>query len=71
MDDAGEDRQLLGSGTIPVDVEDDTDEPTPREPPATRAGCASCSVTTSEPPILAILLSILSLAFVRRRRSRR
>jgi MYXO-CTERM domain-containing protein len=43
-DDASEDRQLLGSGTIPVEI---ADEPAPgprREPPATRAGCASCSV---------------------------
>lgn len=49
MDDAGEDRQLLGSGTIPVDVTDEG-EATPHEPPATRAGCASCSVGRAELP---------------------
>ncbi|MFN7700825.1 MAG: hypothetical protein ACK5U8_23210 [Deltaproteobacteria bacterium] len=49
MDDAGEDRQLLGSGTIPVDIEDDADEPA-REPPATRAGCASCGVSSARGP---------------------
>lgn len=71
MDDASEDRQLLGSGVIPVDVEDDADEPTPREPPATRAGCASCTVAASEAPLLAIVGTLLSLALVGRRRSRR
>lgn len=71
MDDANEDRQLLGSGTIPVDVQDDADEPTPREPPATRAGCASCSVASSEPPALAIFAALGTLFLAGRRRSRR
>ena len=72
MDDASEDRQLLGSGVIPVDVQDDAEEPTPREPPATRAGCASCTVASSEAPPLAIAGTLLSLVLARhRRRSRR
>ncbi len=71
MDDASEDRQLLGSGVIPVDVADDADEPTPREPPATRAGCASCTALSAQPPVLVILASLASLALVGRRRSRR
>ncbi|MBX7193741.1 MAG: hypothetical protein K1X94_16920 [Sandaracinaceae bacterium] len=66
--DAREDRQLLGSGTIPVDVVDDTDEPQ-REPPATRAGCASCSVgRTSAPPALWALLAVGLAWLVGRRR---
>lgn len=71
MDDAGEDRQLLGSGTIPVDVEDESDEPGPREPPATRAGCASCSVAGAPAPSALLALSLVSLLALTARRARR
>lgn len=71
MDDASEDRQLLGSGTIPVDVEDETDEPTPREPPATRAGCASCGVASAPAPTSLVLASLAALIALVARRARR
>jgi hypothetical protein len=71
MDDASEDRQLLGSGTIPVDVVDETDEPTPREPPATRAGCASCGVASAPAPTALLMVSLASLLALVARRARR
>lgn len=43
MDDADEDRRRLGSGTVPVDVVDETAPPPRRARPATRAGCSSCA----------------------------
>lgn len=70
MDDAGEDRGRLGSGTIPVEVEDEPDR-TPREAPATRAGCASCSAAGGQTPSLALLGVFGALVLVGRRRSRR
>lgn len=68
MDDAGEDRQLLGSGTIPVDVVDDPEPPAPREPPATRAGCASCSVRSGAEvrTALGLALAVLAIGHARR-----
>jgi len=73
MDDASEDRQLLGSGTIPVEVVDDPEPPAPREPPATRAGCASCAAGSSADvwTPLGITLAILALGGARRGRRRR
>jgi hypothetical protein len=71
MDDANDDRQLLGSGTIPVDVEDESDEPTPREPPATRAGCASCGVAGATAPSALLLASLATLLALVARRTRR
>lgn len=65
---ADEDRRALGSGTIPVDIED---EPVPAvrpartEPPA-RGGCASCAASGGEPPMLALALLVLSLVARRR-----
>ncbi len=72
MDDASEDRQLLGSGTIPVDVVDDPEPPAPREPPATRAGCASCAAGASADARtpLCLALALLALAGARRGRCR-
>ena len=71
MDDASEDRQLLGSGTIPVDVVDDPEPPAPREPPATRAGCASCAVGGSPRPLALPGMGLIALAALGRTRRRR
>ncbi len=73
MDDASEDRQLLGSGTIPVDVADEGEaSPTRREPPATRAGCASCTVGHDDLPVALGPGAIALLAVaLRGRRARR
>ena len=44
MDEAGEDRRVLGSGVVPVDVVDEEIEPVrPARTAPSRAGCASCA----------------------------
>jgi hypothetical protein len=69
-DDASEDRQLLGSGTIPVEVADDEAQPEARRaPPATRAGCASCAAMPARAPAMLHALAIL-VALALRGRSR-
>jgi MYXO-CTERM domain-containing protein len=69
MADADDDRALLGSGVVPVDIVDDpeSDEPTPRTPP-THAGCASCSVArTGGEGHAALGLAMLAIAYLTRR----
>jgi MYXO-CTERM domain-containing protein len=72
MESADDDRALLGSGVVPVDIVDDPDHPTePRPPsaPATHAGCASCSVADRGGERLTLLgLALAALAIVRRSR---
>jgi hypothetical protein len=71
-DDASEDRQRLGSGTIPVEVADDEAEPEARRaPPATRAGCASCAAMPARAPsMLLALTALVALALRGRSRAR-
>lgn len=70
MADADDDRALLGSGVVPVDIEDDpeADPPTVRTPPQ-RGGCASCSVTRAGTEAGAAIcgLAIAALLASRRR----
>lgn len=69
--DAAADRAALGSGVIPVDVVDEAVEPVRparTEPPA-RGGCASCAVSASEPPALALLGVALVMAILARRKN--
>jgi len=69
MQDADDDRALLGSGVVPVDIEDGPEAtPTVRTPPA-RGGCASCAVTTASGSARAMLVALgIALAITRRRR---
>ncbi len=69
MQDADDDRALLGSGVVPVDIEDGPEEtPTVRTPP-TRGGCASCSVTRESGGEMALFASfVITLVITRRRR---
>lgn len=72
-DDANDDRQLLGSGTIPVEVSDEggTEPEGRRAPPATRAGCASCATSAARAPTGFLVWSFLAgLALARRSRAR-
>jgi MYXO-CTERM domain-containing protein len=69
MADADDDRALLGSGVVPVDIEDapEDEAPAARTPP-TRAGCASCSVTRADGGLAAIAALAIALALATRRR---
>ena len=73
MDDetAQADRQALGSGTIPVDVEDTELSPPPVREHPSRAGCASCAAQREPLSSAASVLCLVALAFVVRRRSSR
>lgn len=65
---ADEDRAELGSGTIPVDIEDEVIEPiAPARTPPARGGCASCAAGRSA-PAGPIALALLLVALVIRRR---
>ena len=69
MANADDDRALLGSGVVPVDIVDapEDDTPTVRTPP-TRGGCASCSVTHASGTEEALLaLAAIALVIARRR----
>ena len=66
---AQSDRQALGSGTIPVDVEN-TPPSTPREQPA-RGGFASCATQSAPMTWTPAWLALGGLAFVAARASRR
>ncbi len=81
---ADEDRQILGSGTVPIDVASpapsagaSSAEGRPSEDeagarPATHAGCASCSVASSSPPRgVGAIATLLLAALATRRRARR
>jgi hypothetical protein len=70
IEEADEDRVALGSGTIPVDVEDDPDRPPPRQELAPRGGCAGCAVDGPRGD-LGALLALVPLAVLARRRVRR
>lgn len=66
---AQSDRQALGSGTIPVDVED-VPPAAAREQPA-RGGCASCATQGAPMTSTQAWLALGGLAFVATRASRR
>lgn len=66
---AQSDRQALGSGTIPVDVED-AQPSTPREQPA-RGGCASCATQRAPLTPTQTWLALGGLGLVATRLSRR
>ena len=66
---AQSDRRALGSGTIPVDVQD-APPSTPREQPA-RGGCASCATQSAPMTSTQAWLALGGLAFVAKRASRR
>lgn len=63
------DRLALGSGTIPVDIED-APPSTPHEQPA-RGGCASCTTQSAPMTATQAWLALGGLAFVATRASRR
>ncbi|MDQ3034063.1 MAG: MYXO-CTERM sorting domain-containing protein [Myxococcota bacterium] len=73
MEDASEERLALGSGVIPVDIEDrepEESEPQPRQELAPRGGCAGCSVAGGHEGGIAVLVAALALAAIRPRRNR-
>jgi uncharacterized protein (TIGR03382 family) len=61
--DAGEDRRGLGSGTIPVDIEDEAVPPVPpgRTVAPHRAGCAGCAAAGGAGTPWAALAVVLAL----------
>jgi hypothetical protein len=71
MEDADDDRALLGSGVVPVDIVDAPEEEATTRPPPTRAGCASCGVTRAggAEAALTMLVGIALVALRRRDRS--
>lgn len=64
--DASEDLDALGTGEVPVDVEDEPTAPTD-EPPA-RGGCASCATSGTSAPLGAVFPVAFALAMLRHRR---
>lgn len=72
MEEAGDDRAVLGSGTIPVDVTDDPErEPRPRQELGPRGGgCAGCTVSAGNSSAAAVLAMLLTLGLAMRRRIR-
>ena len=70
MEDADDDRSLLGSGVVPVDIVDgaETEAATVRTPP-TRAGCASCAVGRASSAGTTLVLLALAAMFLARRTS--
>jgi MYXO-CTERM domain-containing protein len=69
MADADDDRALLGSGVVPVDIVDGPEDeaPTVHTPPS-RGGCASCAVTQTSGAAEALgLLALLAVVIGRRR----
>jgi len=69
MVDADDDRALLGSGVVPVDIEDGPEEPRAVRTPPARGGCASCGVTDTRGGLgaLAMLTAIALTIWIRRR----
>ncbi len=72
MEDADDDRAMLGSGVVPVDIVDaPAEEPaTVRTPPA-RGGCASCSVTRASGGEIAAVLAVALTIGLGPRRTRK
>src|SRR5262249_11011878 len=67
MEDADDDRSLLGAGVVPGSTEAaPADAPAARVPP-TRAGCASCSAHRASPRGASIVVAWLVLLVARRR----
>ncbi|MFK7984579.1 MAG: hypothetical protein AB8I08_01000 [Sandaracinaceae bacterium] len=69
IEDAEADLVALGAGVVPVEIGPDDEVEPPRSPPATQAGCASCTV--SSPRGHGGLLWLVPLLFVWRRWRRR
>lgn len=65
--DASEDLEALGTGEVPVDVDDESTPPATEEPPA-RGGCASCATGGASSPFAAGLPFAVALLLLRRRR---
>jgi len=70
MEDADDDRGLLGSGVVPVDIEDAPDEAPAARVAPTRAGCASCSAGRATSRGAWLVLGLLALLASRRRSPR-
>ncbi len=70
MESADDDRALLGSGVVPVDITDPApeSEPAAQAPPPTHAGCASCSTAPARSSLTTLVALALSLATAARRR---
>lgn len=64
--DATEDLEALGTGEVPVDVEEEPTT-TPDEPPA-RGGCASCAASGTSAPLATLFPVVVALVTLRRRR---
>ncbi|UJR84237.1 hypothetical protein [Sandaracinus amylolyticus] len=71
MEDADDERLSLGSGVIPVDIEDDeTSEQRPQTLPPRSGGCAGCAIVArSDAPIAAAIALVITM-LIRRRRIR-
>jgi MYXO-CTERM domain-containing protein len=70
MEDADVDRAALGSGTVPVDVEDSPAPPPPAAAPG-RGGCAGCTVANGGTFSWSLLmLGLLALVLARRAHNR-
>jgi hypothetical protein len=67
MEDADDDRGLLGSGVVPVDIEDAPDEAPAARVPPTHAGCASCSASRASSRGGWIMIAMLAIIVSRRR----
>jgi MYXO-CTERM domain-containing protein len=67
MEDADDDRSLLGSGVVPVDIEDAPDETPAARVPPTHAGCASCSVGRASTRGAWLVITLLAMIATRRR----
>jgi hypothetical protein len=65
--DASEDLEALGTGEVPVDVEEEPTTSGPDEPPA-RGGCASCAASGAPAPLTALFPAAFALVMLRRRR---
>ncbi|MFO0683911.1 MAG: MYXO-CTERM sorting domain-containing protein [Sandaracinus sp.] len=70
MESADDDRALLGSGVVPVDITDPDpeSEPAASTPPPTHAGCASCSTAPARSSLATLAGLALVLAISARRR---
>ncbi|AKF03345.1 MYXO-CTERM sorting domain-containing protein [Sandaracinus amylolyticus] len=73
MEDADDERLSLGSGVIPVDIEDEETASTEQHPqtlPPRGGGCAGCAITSPAGSPIAPAIALVIAMWMRRRRIR-